>query len=101
MENQAIEGYETLVAQAGEFHGDICAGISIGTRMTMCGLKHIGIADPKGDVLQTDAIIALGLLNGSTQAQIAEQLDITPGVVSRRAHRNGLLSLVASAKISL
>ena len=48
MENQTMEGYEALVAQAGEFHGDICPGISIGTRMTMCGLKRIGITDPKG-----------------------------------------------------
>lgn len=48
---------------------------------------------------RSDAIIALGLLDGRTQASIADELGVTPGVVSRRAHRNGLLSLAASAKI--
>jgi formylmethanofuran dehydrogenase subunit E len=63
--------YETLVEEAGKFHGDICAGISIGTRMTMSGLERIGITDPKGadrkklivfveiDRCCTDAIMAL------------------------------------------
>lgn len=63
--------YETLVEQAGQFHGDICHGIKIGTRMTMSGLRRIGIADPKGadrkklmvfveiDRCTTDAIMAL------------------------------------------
>ena len=47
----------------------------------------------------TDATIALGLLDGRSQAAIAADLEITPGVVSRRVHRNGLLSLVESAII--
>lgn len=63
--------YETLVEQAGKFHGDICHGIRIGTRMTMSGLRRIGITDPKGedrkklmvfveiDRCTTDAIMAL------------------------------------------
>jgi formylmethanofuran dehydrogenase subunit E len=63
--------YEALVAQAGQFHGDICHGIRIGTRMTMSGLRRIGITDPKGedrkklmvfveiDRCTTDAIMAL------------------------------------------
>jgi formylmethanofuran dehydrogenase subunit E len=71
MSDQHFGDYETLVAEAGNFHGDICAGISIGTRMTMCGLKRIGISDPKGadrkklmvfveiDRCTTDAIMAL------------------------------------------
>ena len=50
---------------------------------------------------ESDAAIALGLLDGATQASIAQRLHVTPGVVSRRAHRNGLLSLAASAKINL
>jgi hypothetical protein len=49
---------------------------------------------------ETDAAITLGLMHGTTQAVIAERLQITPGVVSRRAHRNGLLSLAASARIN-
>ena len=63
--------YKTLVAEAGKFHGHICHGIAIGTRMTMSGLRRIGINDPKGvdrkklmvfveiDRCATDAIMAL------------------------------------------
>jgi len=65
------ENYEKLLAEAGEFHGDICGGIRTGTRMTMCGLRLLGIGDPKGadgkkllvfveiDRCATDAIMAL------------------------------------------
>ncbi len=65
------EQYAALLAEAGQFHGDVCAGIEIGTRMTMCGLRKLGIADPKGadkkklmvfveiDRCATDAIMAL------------------------------------------
>ncbi len=63
--------YKELLKIAGAFHGDVCAGIEIGTRMTMCGLNHIGITDPTGvdrkklivyvevDRCATDAIMAL------------------------------------------
>jgi formylmethanofuran dehydrogenase subunit E len=63
--------YEALLAEAGKFHGDVCQGIQIGTRMTMCGLGRIGIDDPRGtdrkklmvfveiDRCATDAIMAL------------------------------------------
>lgn len=34
--------------EAKEFHGDLCAGITLGTRMSILGLKAIGIDDPKG-----------------------------------------------------
>jgi len=66
-----FENYEKLLAEAGEFHGDICSGIRTGTRMTMCGLRFLGIGDPKGkdrkrllvfveiDRCATDAIMAL------------------------------------------
>ena len=65
------ENYEKLLAEAGAFHGDICGGIRTGTRMTMCGLRLLGIGDPKGedrkkllvfveiDRCATDAIMAL------------------------------------------
>ena len=65
------ENYEKLLTEAGAFHGDICGGIRTGTRMTMCGLRHLGIGDPKGadgkkllvfveiDRCATDAIMAL------------------------------------------
>ncbi|MDR0842970.1 MAG: FmdE family protein [Acidobacteriota bacterium] len=66
-----LDNYENLLAEAGAFHGDICGGIRIGTRMTMCGLRRLGIGDPKGedkrkllvfveiDRCATDAIMAL------------------------------------------
>ncbi len=44
----------------------------------------------------TDATITLGLMTDKPQKEIAEELGITTGVVSRRAHRNGLLSLAAT-----
>jgi len=66
-----LENYEKLLAEAGEFHGDICGGIRTGTRMVMCGLRHLGIEDLSGgnrkkllvfveiDRCATDAIMAL------------------------------------------
>lgn len=71
MSNAFKEEYEKLLAEAVSFHGHKCAGIESGTRMTMCALKKIGIADPKGadskklivyvevDRCATDAIAAL------------------------------------------
>jgi len=70
-EQKDNDQYAALLAEAGRFHGDICAGIEIGTRMTMCGLRKLGITDPKGadrkklmvfveiDRCATDAIMAL------------------------------------------
>lgn len=63
--------YARLLDEAGRFHGDVCRGIEIGTRMTMAGLAAVGITDPKGadrksllvfaeiDRCATDAITAL------------------------------------------
>jgi formylmethanofuran dehydrogenase subunit E len=71
MENNYFGEYTTLVEEAGKFHGEICHGIALGTRMTMSGLRRIGISDPKGadrkklmvfveiDRCATDAIMAL------------------------------------------
>ena len=77
--------YETLVAEAGKFHGGICHGIKTGTRMTMSGLERIGIVDPKGadrkklmvfveiDRCCTDAIMALtGCRPGKRTMKIRE-----------------------------
>jgi formylmethanofuran dehydrogenase subunit E len=61
---------EICLKEAKTFHGDFCAGIAIGTRMSILGLKAIGIDDPKGkdkkdiiifaetDRCVTDAILA-------------------------------------------
>jgi formylmethanofuran dehydrogenase subunit E len=40
--------FETCLETAKAFHGDLCAGIILGTRMAMLGLKSLGIEDPKG-----------------------------------------------------
>lgn len=57
--------------RASQFHGDLCAGITIGTRMSILGLRAIGIEDPMGkdrknlivfvetDRCATDAILAV------------------------------------------
>ena len=61
---------ETCLEEAKTFHGDLCAGIMLGTRMSILGLQSIGIDDPKGkdrkniivfaetDRCVTDAILA-------------------------------------------
>jgi formylmethanofuran dehydrogenase subunit E len=61
---------EICLEEAKAFHGDFCAGITIGTRMSILGLKAIDIDDPKGkdrkdiivftetDRCVTDAILA-------------------------------------------
>ena len=66
-----LNNFEETLKIAGDFHGDLCAGIRIGTRMTMCGLKRIGLMDPQGadrkklivfveiDRCATDAIMAI------------------------------------------
>ena len=40
--------FETCLNTAKEFHGDLCAGIVLGTRMAIVGLTSVGITDPKG-----------------------------------------------------
>jgi len=39
---------EACLEEAKAFHGDLCAGIKLGTRMSILGLQSIGIDDPKG-----------------------------------------------------
>ncbi len=46
--NDPIDDFAALVEQAGRFHGHVCAGIEIGTRMALTGMRRIGIADPRG-----------------------------------------------------
>ncbi len=70
MNRHNLDFYECL-STAAELHGDVCAGLTIGTRMAIAGLKAIGIKDPKGkdrkkllvfveiDRCATDAIMAI------------------------------------------
>ena len=39
---------KSCLEKARGFHGDLCAGIVLGTRMAILGLKAIGIEDPCG-----------------------------------------------------
>lgn len=62
---------QECLKKASLFHGDLCAGITLGTRMSILGLKAIGIDDPMGkdrknlivfvetDRCATDAILAV------------------------------------------
>ncbi len=38
-----IEDYDEQLAKAGEFHGEICGGIAIGTKLAMYGLELMGM----------------------------------------------------------
>jgi len=38
-----MSDYETLFAKAKEFHGHTCPGIVLGTRLTIAGLRELGI----------------------------------------------------------
>ncbi len=70
MSRNRLDFYECL-STAAELHGDVCAGLTIGTRMAIAGLKAIRITDPKGkdrkkllvfveiDRCATDAIMAI------------------------------------------
>jgi formylmethanofuran dehydrogenase subunit E len=39
---------EDRLKEVEKFHGHVCAGIMLGTRMSLLGMKAIGIDDPKG-----------------------------------------------------
>jgi formylmethanofuran dehydrogenase subunit E len=63
--------FEQCFEAARQFHGHVCGGITIGTRMAILGLKSVGIYDPAGedrkdlmvfveiDRCATDAILAV------------------------------------------
>ncbi|MFZ5775434.1 MAG: FmdE family protein [Thermodesulfobacteriota bacterium] len=43
-----MESFEELLEKSTKIHGHICAGQVIGVRMSMIGLRQIGIDDPRG-----------------------------------------------------
>jgi formylmethanofuran dehydrogenase subunit E len=45
--NTAID-FEALLAESVKMHGHLCAGQVLGVRMSLLGLREIGIQDPKG-----------------------------------------------------
>lgn len=42
------EQFESLLAESARVHGHLCAGQVLGVRMSLLGLRKIGISDPKG-----------------------------------------------------
>lgn len=49
MQQLKRENMTELIAAVEKFHGHLCAGITIGVRMTVAALERIGISDPLGD----------------------------------------------------
>src|ERR1019366_8089485 len=39
---------DDLLEEAKQAHGHLCAGQVLGVRMAMCGLRELGISDPRG-----------------------------------------------------
>jgi formylmethanofuran dehydrogenase subunit E len=63
-------GFDDLVAEAASFHGHVCPGTVLGVRMTLAGLREVGVSAPREtgkslvvvveiDRCATDAIEAL------------------------------------------
>jgi formylmethanofuran dehydrogenase subunit E len=44
----SLPDFEALLAESVRIHGHLCAGQVLGVRMSMLGLREIGITDPKG-----------------------------------------------------
>lgn len=47
-EEQTELDFESLLEESVRIHGHLCAGQVLGVRMSMLGLREIGITDPKG-----------------------------------------------------
>lgn len=43
-----MDDFEALLQESVKVHGHLCAGQVLGVRMSMLGLREIGISDPKG-----------------------------------------------------
>ncbi|BDZ67500.1 FmdE family protein [Methanobacterium ferruginis] len=44
-----MSGYMELLKKAGEFHGDICGGIVMGTKLAIYGMENMGMTPGKKD----------------------------------------------------
>ena len=100
--------FETCVKEVEKFHGHLCAGIMMGTRMAILGMKAIGIDDPKGkdrkklivyvetDRCATDAILVVtGCQPGKRSMKILDYgkmaatfINLETGKAVRVAERN-------------
>ena len=43
-----MKPFDDLLEEAKQAHGHLCAGQVLGVRMAMCGLRELGISDPRG-----------------------------------------------------
>jgi len=43
-----LQDFESLLRESVRIHGHLCAGQVLGVRMSMLGLREIGVGDPKG-----------------------------------------------------
>jgi formylmethanofuran dehydrogenase subunit E len=48
MKKRSPEQFDILLQESARIHGHLCAGQVLGVRMSMVGLREIGISDPKG-----------------------------------------------------
>lgn len=47
-ETQTVFNFDSLLEESARLHGHLCPGQVLGVKMSMLGLREIGIADPKG-----------------------------------------------------
>lgn len=47
-EEETIIDFESLLKESARIHGHLCPGQVLGVKMSMLGLREIGISDPKG-----------------------------------------------------
>ncbi len=47
-EISSLNGFESLLEESARIHGHFCPGQVLGVKMSLLGLRKIGIADPKG-----------------------------------------------------
>jgi formylmethanofuran dehydrogenase subunit E len=47
-ELSSLNGFESLLEESVRVHGHLCPGQVLGVKMSLLGLREIGIADPKG-----------------------------------------------------
>ncbi len=47
-EVDSIAGFESLLGESARIHGHLCPGQVLGVKMSMLGLREIGILEPKG-----------------------------------------------------
>jgi len=93
----ATRTFDDLVAEAVSFHGHLCPGQVLGVRMTLAGLREIGVDDPRAagkslvivveiDRCATDAIQALtGVTLGKRTLRFLDYGKMAATFIDRRS----------------